>query len=199
MDNYRAMVVLEPLKVTIQNFPYKEPTKVTMPNFPTKPELRGHDVIFDKVIYIERNDFMETGDKGYKRLTKTQSVGLRHAGFVLECIDVIKNSSGYLVEILCKCAEVDIANKPKAFIHWVSKPIHVEIKLYESLFKHKNPEDPNEVPDGFLSDCNMDSLKIIKSYADESLTIAKVYDRFQFERLGFFSIDPDSRPEKVRN
>lgn len=192
------MVVLEPLKITLTNFPYNEPIIVNVPNFPTKPEMGSHNVVFDKIIYIERNDFMEVGDKGYRRLTKTQSVGLRHAGFVLECIDILKNSNGDIQEVVCKCTEVEkVSNKPKAFIHWVSRPIDIEIKLYDPLFKHKNPEDPNEVPGGFLSDCNMDSLRVLRSLADESLKTAKIFDKFQFERLGFFSVDPDTTSEKV--
>lgn len=191
------MAVLDPLKITIENYPHDKPIQIPVPNFPSKPEKGTHNVAFDKVIYIERNDFMEIGDKGYRRLTKTQTVGLRHAGFVLE-VSEIKKDNNHVTEIVCKCMEVDKApEKPKAFIHWVSKPVDIEVRLYGPLFKHKNPEDPNEVPGGYLSDCNLDSLKILKCYADASLKEAKVYDKFQFERLGFFSVDPDSTSEHV--
>lgn len=193
------MAVLEPLKITIINFPH-DSTTVEVPNFPAKPEMGCHKVAFGKEIYIERNDFMEVGDKGYRRLTKTQPVGLRHAGFVLEFSDVKKNSEGEICEVLCKCIEVEKSTvKPKAFIHWVSDPIEIEVRLYESLFKHKNPEDPNEVPGGFLTDCNVDSLKTLKSFADKSLMNSKVYNKYQFERLGFFSVDPDSNSSKVND
>lgn len=196
--NFRVMAVLEPLKITITNFPHKESINVEVPNFPNKPEMGSHKVAFDKVIYIEKSDFMETGDKGYRRLTKAQHVGLRHAGFVLQCSDVRKNSKGEIEEILCKCIEVEkAAQKPKAFIHWVSKPIEIEVRMYEPLFKHKNPEDAAEVPQGYLSDCNLNSLNILNSLADVSLSSAKTYDKFQFERLGFFSVDPDSTKRKV--
>ncbi|XP_049818642.1 probable glutamine--tRNA ligase [Aethina tumida] len=189
----RRMVVLEPLKITIENFPSDKPLKVNVPNFPNNPELGSHEVTFDKVLYIEKTDFIEIGDKGYRRLTKTQHVGLRHAGYILEVVNVLKNPSGQVSELVCKCHKVESAStKPKAFIHWVSDPTDVCIRLYSPLFKHKNPEDPNEVPAGFLTDCNPDSLKSVNAFADKSLLSAKVFDKFQFERLGFFSIDPDS-------
>ncbi|XP_072399893.1 probable glutamine--tRNA ligase [Diabrotica undecimpunctata] len=188
----RRMVVLEPLKITIENFPHSKPIALSVPNFPSKPELGSHDVILNRTIYIEKSDFMEIGDKGYRRLTKTQSVGIRHAGLVLEVTDVKKDGNN-IKEVICKCTEVDkVKTKPKAFIHWVSDPQEIEVRLYSPLFKHKNPEDPNEVPGGFLTDCNSDSLKVLKSLADKSLVTAKVSDKFQFERIGFFSVDPDS-------
>ncbi|KOB76445.1 Uncharacterized protein OBRU01_02082 [Operophtera brumata] len=86
----------------------------------------------------------------------------------------------------------DTADKPKAFIHWVSDPISTQVRLYEPLFKHKNPEDPSEVPGGFISDCRDDTLKTVSGYADAFLRGARVYDKFQFERIGFFSVDPDT-------
>lgn len=191
------MVVLEPLKIIIENFP-TDHKEVTVPNFPSKPELGFHKVNFEKVIYIEKSDFMENADKGYRRLTTTQSVGLRHAGYVIDVTKINKDSNGTIVELICKCTDVDkIKTKPKAFIHWVSKPTTIEVRVYDMLFKHKNPEDPNEVPGGFLTDCNKNSLKVYESYADEYLKTAKVYDKFQFERNGYFSVDPDTTSSKV--
>jgi len=91
-------------------------------------------------------------------------------------------------------------NKPKAFIHWVCNPVTCEVRLYDMLFKHKNPEDPQEVPGGFLSDCNVDSLKTLtNSLIDRSIANSKVYDRYQFERIGFFAVDPDSTNDKIHN
>jgi glutaminyl-tRNA synthetase len=97
-------------------------------------------------------------------------------------------------EIDVECCPVDkVDKKPKAFIHWVSNPINIEVRLYERLFKHKNPEDVNEVPDGFLSDINENSLTILDgAMADKYISGAKVFDKFQFERSGFFSVDQDS-------
>ncbi|CAG9816307.1 unnamed protein product [Phaedon cochleariae] len=193
----RRMVVLEPLKITIENFPGDRPLKISVPNFPNKPELGNHTVRFDRTIYIEKNDFMEVGDKGYRRLTKSQPVGIRHSGFILEVTDIKKDKS-LVTELVCSCLEVDKAtSKPKAFIHWVSDPQEIQVRLYSSLFKHKNPEDANEVPGGFITDCNLDSLKIITSFADKNLKAAKVYEKFQFERNGFFSVDPDTSSNKL--
>lgn len=194
----RVMVVLEPLKITIENYPHTTAIKVSVPDFPNKPELGSHDITFDRIIYIERSDFMEVGDRGYRRLTKAQPVGLRHAGYILEVTKVETDEKGAVTGVVCKCIHVDeTKTKPKAFIHWVAQPVHVEVRLYQSLFKHKNPEDPNEVPGGFLTDCNLNSLKVLNSYADASLTKAKVYDKFQFERTGFFCVDSDTTTEKL--
>ncbi|KAF5288075.1 hypothetical protein FQR65_LT12125 [Abscondita terminalis] len=195
----RVMVVLDPLKVTIENYPHKTPVKVSVPNFPSKPELGSHDVTYDKVIYIESTDFAEApSDKGYRRLTPSQGVGLRHAGFVLDLKRIEKDSSGKIQSLVCVCTEVDkVMTKPKAFVHWVSDPVEIDVRLYEPLFKHKNPEDVNEVPEGFLSDCNLNSLMVKKSLGDKSLKNAKVYDKYQFERLGFFSVDPDTNGSRI--
>ncbi|XP_053599967.1 probable glutamine--tRNA ligase isoform X1 [Plodia interpunctella] len=193
----RVMVVLEPLKLTITNFPSEKPIEVTVPDFPNEPERGSHKVVFSKVLYIEDNDFKEQPEKGYRRLTPNQSVGLRHAGYVLKVLKVIKSSSGNVTEVECTAEPAETAEKPKAFIHWVSEPVTVEVRLYEPLFKHKNPEDPNEVPNGFLSDCRTDTLRVLQALADGSIAGARVYDKFQFERIGFFSVDPDTTPTKM--
>ncbi|XP_065093851.1 probable glutamine--tRNA ligase isoform X2 [Ochlerotatus camptorhynchus] len=189
----RALVVLEPLKVTISNFPHKEPLKMSVLNFPNNPEKGSHNIWFDRVLYIERSDFEEYPLKGYRRLTPTQSVGLRYAGFVIKVEEVIKNQNGTLKELICVCDSSEATEKPQAFIQWVSQPTEIEVRLYEKLFKHKNPEDVNEVPGGFLNDCNLDSMKIIAAYADASIKNVTPYDKYQFERIGYFSVDPDTR------
>lgn len=189
----RALVVLEPLKVTLSNFPYEEPLKLSVPNFPNNPQMGTHTIWLDKVLYIEKSDFSEHPMKGYRRLTPTQSVGLRYAGFVIKVEEIIKNPDGTVKELVCFCDSSETTEKPKAFIQWVSQPTEIEVRLYEKLFKHKNPEDVNEVPGGFLDDCNLDSMKVLAAYADASIRNAKVYDKYQFERIGFFSVDPDTR------
>lgn len=194
----RAMVVRDRLKVTIENLPETEEKNVLVPNHPTDDSMGNHAVKFGKVLYIDKEDFQEIGDKGYRRLTKNQSVGLRHAGYVIEIVDIKYGTNGEILELICKCTDVNkIATKPKAFIHWVSDPIDVEIRIYELLFRHKNPEDSTEVPGGFLTDCNLDSLKVYNGAADKSIVSAKVYDKFQFERLGFFSVDPDTKKDRI--
>uniref|UniRef100_A0A667Y0F5 Glutamine--tRNA ligase n=1 Tax=Myripristis murdjan TaxID=586833 RepID=A0A667Y0F5_9TELE len=190
----RAMAVLEPLKVTITNLP--ENSDVRVPDFPANEAKGSHVVPFTRTIFIEQSDFRE---KGYKRLTPEQPVGLRHAGYVIFVQRVIKDSQGKVValEVTC-CSSTETAEKPKAFIHWVSQPLKCEVRLYERLFLHRNPEDPSEVPGGFLSDINPNSLQVISSaFVDSSVKGAKVFDKFQFERVGYFSLDPDSTADKL--
>ncbi|XP_022187342.2 probable glutamine--tRNA ligase [Nilaparvata lugens] len=191
----RTMVVLKPIKVNIKSGEY--PSSVNVPDFPSDPSKGSHTVSFSKVVYIEDSDFSETPEPGYKRLTKSQSVGLKHAGLVVSVLEFKKNSAGKIVELDVKVDPVTDNNKPKAFIHWVSEPTVVEVRLYDRLFKHKNPEDPSEVPGGFLSDINNDSLTVIDAYADSSIRNCKVFEKFQFERIGFFSVDPDTKTSKV--
>lgn len=194
----RRLVVLEPLKVTITNFPFDNPQTVDVPNFPNDPSKGVHHVVFDRVIYIERSDFKLNPEKGYHRLSLEQSVGLRHAGFVIKVIEVKKDNAGNVQELVCTCESAEAASKPKAFVQWVSQPIEIEVRLYEPLFFHKNPEDTNEVPNGFLSDCNPNSLNIVQSFADASLgENLKILDCFQFERIGFFSVDQVTKGKRI--
>ncbi|XP_067908316.1 glutamine--tRNA ligase isoform X2 [Heterodontus francisci] len=194
----RAMAILEPLKVTITNFPSDQPLEVSVPNFPADESKGFHTVPITSTIYIEQSDFREVMEKGYKRLTPEQSVGLRHAGFVISVQRVNKNKNGKVVELEATCRKSDTAEKPKAFIHWVSNPLICELRLYERLFLHKSPEDSSEVPGGFLSDINPNSLKVIgDAMLDLSVKNAKPFDKFQFERVGYFSVDLDSTDQKL--
>lgn len=195
----RAMAVLEPLKVTITNLPADTKTDVPVPDFPADEARGSHVVPFTRTLFIEQSDFREVMEKGYKRLTPEQPVGLRHAGYVISVQRVVKDSKGKVVELeVSCCSSSEAAEKPKAFIHWVSQPLKCEVRLYERLFLHKNPEDSSEVPGGFLSDINPNSLQVIDSaLVDSSLRRAKVFDKFQFERVGYFSLDPDSTADKL--
>ncbi|CAG2101533.1 unnamed protein product [Medioppia subpectinata] len=195
----RAMAVLNPLKVRITNFPSETPLVpiyIEVPDFPSDPSIKSHHLVpFEREIFIDRSDFAEeTTDKNFKRLTAKQRVGLKHSGYVIEVTKVVKTGGNEIERLEAVCHKVSEVEKPKSFIQWVSTPIVCEVRLYERLFNHKNPEDPNEVPNGFISDCNRDSLTIIKeAFVDTSVKYAKPYDKFQFERVGFFSVDPDSR------
>ncbi|XP_020369493.1 glutamine--tRNA ligase isoform X1 [Rhincodon typus] len=194
----RAMAVLEPLKVIITNFPSDQPLEISVPNFPADESKGFHTVPITSTIYIEQSDFREVTEKGYKRLTPQQSVGLRHAGFVISVQRVIKNKNGKVVELEATSVKSETAEKPKAFIHWVSSPLICELRLYERLFLHKCPEDPSEVPGGFLSDINPNSLRVIEdAMLDVSVKNAKAFDKFQFERVGYFSVDLDSTDQKL--
>lgn len=194
----RAMAVLEPLKVTITNLPPGAPSTISVPNFPANEAKGFHSVPFRKTLFIEQSDFKENADKNYKRLALNQPVGLRYANLVISVTKVHKNSLGFPVELEVSCLPTSEAEKPKGFIHWVCEPLLCEVRLYERLFQHKNPEDKAEVPGGFVSDCNQDSLRIIReAHVDQSVKDAKVYDKFQFERNGYFSVDPDSTGNKL--
>ncbi|XP_076237813.1 glutaminyl-tRNA synthetase [Calliopsis andreniformis] len=193
----RHMAVLDPLKITISNFPHENPIKLTVPDFPTAPEKGQHEITFNEVIYIETSDFKEKAEKDFRRLTPNQPVGLKYAGVVLTVEKIERDSSDNIVNITVKQEPICETNKPKTFIHWVSNPVLASIRLYERLFKHKNPEDSNEVPNGFLSDVNSGSKKEIVGYMDTSLAnLAKPFIKFQFERIGFFSVDPDTTSKK---
>ncbi|XP_029673330.1 probable glutamine--tRNA ligase [Formica exsecta] len=194
----RFMVVLDPIKLTIKNFPHEKTIKLTVPNFPNEPERGHHEITFNEILYIEASDFKEIEEKGFRRLTPKQPVGLKHTGMVVTFENIEKDASGNIINITVRQDPVSENNKPKAFIHWVSNPVLASVRLYERLFKHKNPEDTNEVPNGFLSDINPTSKKEVVAYMDDSLSkTAKVYDKFQFERIGFFSVDLDTKPGKL--
>uniref|UniRef100_A0A3Q0SVS1 Glutamine--tRNA ligase n=1 Tax=Amphilophus citrinellus TaxID=61819 RepID=A0A3Q0SVS1_AMPCI len=194
----RAMAVLEPLKVTITNLPENSKTDVRVPDFPAEEAKGSHVIPFTRTVFIEQSDFREVMEKGYKRLTPEQPVGLRHAGYVISVQKVIKDTQGQVVELEVTCCSTETAEKPKAFIHWVSEPLVCEVRLYDRLFLHKHPEDPSEVPNGFLSDINPNSMQLISSaLVDTSVKGAKVFDKFQFERIGYFSVDPDSTADKL--
>jgi len=193
----RVMAVLEPLKVTITNLPAEAEREIEVPDFPSEPARGGtHRVTLGRVIYIENSDYRSAEEKGYRRLTPGQTVGLRHAGYVIKLERELRDAAGALTELHATCEPVSTAPKPKAFIHWVSAPRECEVRLYERLFRHKHPEDAAEVPGGFLTDVNPDSLTVRKAMVDAAMT-ASVYDKFQFERVGFFSVDPDSSKERL--
>ena len=125
-------------------------------------------------------------------------MGLRYANVVIEVKKVIEDKEGTPIELMAECRPLNEVEKPKGFVHWVAEPFSVDVRLYERLFIHKSPEDPSEVPGGFLSDCNLDSIRIIpNALADKHLLAAKVYDKYQFERVGFFSVDSDSSANRV--
>uniref|UniRef100_A0A8C4ETG0 glutamine--tRNA ligase n=1 Tax=Dicentrarchus labrax TaxID=13489 RepID=A0A8C4ETG0_DICLA len=177
----RVMAVLEPLKVTITNLPENSKSDVRVPDFPANEAKGSHVVPFTRTIFIEQSDFREVMEKGYKRLTPEQPVGLRHAGYIISVQKVIK----------VRCFKVQ---SDQIFLHIPSSRLFY---LTMQLFLHKHPEDPAEVPSGFLSDINPHSMQTISSaLVDISVKEAKVFDKFQFERVGYFSLDPDSTADK---
>ncbi|KAF8372058.1 qars-1 [Pristionchus pacificus] len=196
----RTMAVLDPISVVITNYSsLGMASSISIPDFPSVPSSTVHDISFGSTIYIEREDYQSgTPSKEFRRLAMGQSVGLKHIGLVLEMEKEIVSDDGSVISIEVKAYKVTGENKPAAFIHWVANPIPVQVRLYERLFHHKNPEDTEEVPGGFLSDCNENSLTILhRVFVDKYMSTIKVWDRFQFERIGFFSVDPDTTREKI--
>lgn len=193
----RTFAVLEPLKVTIVNYPETRPTQLTVATFPSNPEKGNHTISFDRVVYIERTDFERQPDKGFRRLTKDQAVGLKHANVVIKLKEVVEDGQGGVKELICEQESVETAAKPKAFIHFVANPLEVEVRLYQPLFFHKNPEDTSTVPNGFLSDVNINSKKVLRSYVDAHMKDVKSLEQFQFERMGYFSVDPDTAAGRI--
>lgn len=200
----RMMAVLNPLKVVITNYPDGQVENLTAINNPEDESAGTRQVPFSKVIYIERNDFMENPPKKYFRLAPGQEVRLRYAYFI-KCDEVIKDSEGNIVELHCsydpasKGGNSPDGRKVKGTIHWVSAEhaIDAEVRLFDRLFSKENPE---EVEEGqtFLDNINPDSLQVLQHCKLEpELAKAKVMDKMQFERLGYFCVDKDSTPEHL--
>ena len=191
----RVMAVLQPLRLKIFGLPFEQKL-ISVPDFPADPRSAHREITFQSEAYIERSDFREDDEKGFRRLTPNQTVGLRHTGFVVSVTNIIrdKNNSILVLEVEATAVE-NVTKKPKAFIHWVSSPIFCEVRLYERLFNHRNPEDSSEVPGGFLTDCNPNSLTVVSDAMIEHSTLilqSNVFDNFQFERTGYFSVDPET-------
>lgn len=195
----RIMAVLEPLKIVITNFVSESPIILEVPNIPHDLSKGVHKIPFDRVVYIEQSDFKEDADDQYRRLTRNQSVGLRYSGYTITVKDVIKDSDGKIQEVHVTCEESKNAPKPKAFIHWVSDPVTCEVRVYDRLFEHEFPEDPKQVPGGFVTDCRPNSLKVIDSaLIDQSIEgNTEHLTKFQFERIGYFCIDFSSTSSKL--
>jgi glutaminyl-tRNA synthetase len=185
----RVLCVLDPLKVTIEN--YEGTEEIDAPYYPHDvPKEGSRKIPFSKEIYIEREDFMENPSKGYFRLTPNQPVRLRH-GYIISCKEIIKDENGKITEIKAeyhansKSGSDESGIKVKSAIQWVSakEAKTVEVRLYDRLFK-------NEAPEG-VEDINPDSLHIIKNALIEPAVINDTPDeRFQFERQGYFYADP---------
>ena len=200
----RMMAVLNPLKVVITNYPDGQVENLTAINNPEDESAGTRQVPFGKVIYIERDDFMENPPKKYFRLAPGQEVRLRYAYFI-KCDEVIKDAEGNIVELRCsydpasKGGNSPDGRKVKGTIHWVSAEhaIDAEVRLFDRLFSKENPE---EVEEGqtFLDNINPDSLQVLQHCKLEpELAKAKVMDKMQFERLGYFCVDKDSTAEHL--
>ena len=195
----RVMAVLNPLKVVITNYPDGQVEELDAINNPEDESAGSRKVPFSKVIYIEQEDFMEDAPKKFFRLAPGREVRLRYAYFIT-CNEVIKDAAGNVVELRCsydpatRGGDSPDGRKVKGTLHWVSAEhaLDAEVRLYEHLFTKENPEDTEEGQD-FTVNLNPDSLKVVKGCKVEpALKDAKTLDRFQFERMGYFCVDPDS-------
>lgn len=201
----RAMAVLRPLKVVLLNYPENQVEELPAINNPEDESAGTRLVPFSRELYIEQDDFRETPPPKYYRLYPGNEVRLRYA-YIIKCEKAIKDSEGNIVELHCtydpntKSGTASANKKVKSTIHWVSAAhaIDAEVRLYDRLFLKENPDDVEEGKD-FLSNLNPNSLEILTHCKLEpSLAKAKVDERFQFERMGYFCVDSkDSTPEKL--
>jgi glutaminyl-tRNA synthetase len=197
----RVMTVLRPVKVVLTNYPEGQVEEVEVKNNPEDESAGSRRVPFSRVLYIERDDFMENPPKKFFRLSPGKEVRLRGAYFIT-CTDVVKDGQGDIVELhatydpATRGGDSPDRRRVKATLHWVSAAhaVAVEVRLYDRLF---SVEDPEAVPEGktFLDNLNPDSLEVLReARAEPGLATATPGTRVQFERLGYFVVDPDSRP-----
>jgi len=200
----RVMGVLDPLKAVITNYPNEQVEELDAINNPEDEGAGTRQIPFSRVLYIEREDFMEDPPKKFYRLSPGREVRLRYAYFIT-CTDVVKDGSGNIVELHCtydpatRGGDAPDGRKVKATLHWVSAKhaIDAEVRLYDHLF---TKEDPTRVEEGktWLDNLNPNSLAVLKCCKLEpSLAAAKPGERHQFERRGYFCVDPDSAPGKL--
>jgi glutaminyl-tRNA synthetase len=200
----RVNGVLNPLKVVLTNYPEGKVEMMEFPNHPDDDSRGFRDVPFSRELYIDRDDFREEPPKKFWRLAPGREVRLRY-GYLVTCTDVVKDDAGEIVEIHCTIdPETRGGNAPdgrrvKGTLHWVSADhaLDVEVRLYDRLFKHPFP---NQVKEGgsFIDYLNPDSLQVItNAKVEPSLESSRAGERFQFERVGYFCVDPDSTTDNL--
>jgi glutaminyl-tRNA synthetase len=192
----RAMAVLRPLKIVIENYPEGQTEELDVVNNPEDASAGTRKVPFSRVLYLERDDFREDPPKKFFRLAPGREVRLRCAYFVT-CRDVIKDAAGEIAELRCsydpatRGGDAPDGRKVKATLHWVSADhaVDAEVRLYDRLF---NVEDPGKVED-YRSVLNPTSLEVVAAAkVERSAAAAPAGTRFQFERLGYFCVDSDA-------
>jgi glutaminyl-tRNA synthetase len=200
----RVMGVLDPLKVVITNYPEGQTEELDAINNPESPEAGQRKVPFSRELYIEREDFLEDPPKKFFRLAPGREVRLRYAYFVT-CNEVVKDDAGNVMELRCtydpasKGGNSPDGRKVKATLHWVAAntALPVEVRLYDHLFTKEDPYDVEEGQD-YLVNFNPESEQILSpAFVEPSLGNATPGSTFQFERLGYFCVDPDSTNEKL--
>jgi glutaminyl-tRNA synthetase len=200
----RVMAVLRPLKVVIDNYPEGQVEEVDAVNNPEDESAGKRKVPFSKVLYIEQDDFREDPPKQYYRLSPGREVRLRY-GYFITAKTIVKDDKGEVVEVHCtydpatRGGNAPDGRKVKSTIHWVSAAhaLDAEVRIYDKLF---TKEDPNQVEEGqeFTANLDPNSLEVIaRAKLEPSLANAPVEGRYQFERLGYFCVDPDSKPGRL--
>ena len=195
----RRMAVLEPLKVTLTNYPEGETEWLDAVNNPEDPDGGSRQVPFSRTLYIEQADFMEDAPKKFFRLSIGREVRLRWAYFIT-CTDMVKDADGNVIELLCtydpatKGGDAPDGRKVKGTLHWVSADhaVDAEIRNYDHLYTRPDPGAEGDPMD----DLNPDSLSIATAKLEPSLTEIPVGETVQFERQGYYCVDPDSTTEK---
>ncbi len=203
---HRAMAVLNPIKVVIENVPQEHCEEVQTAIHPKKPELGKRTLYFTREIFIDVADFMENPTADFFRLSVGKEVRLRNA-YVIKCKEIIKDASGAIKELRCDYDSATLGGKPtsdgrkiKGIVHWVSasRCLNAEVRIYGRLFNVPDPENVAEGKD-FKSNLNPESFRVIKNAKIEtSLQNATLKERYQFERVGYFCLDSkDSRPNAL--
>jgi len=197
----RLMAILDPVRVVIDNYPEGKVEQMEAINNPEDPEKGKRKVPFSKTLLIERDDFMEDPPSKFFRLAPGREVRLRSA-YIIRCESFIKDPhTGTVTEIHCtydpltRSGMPDSNRKVKGTLHWVSEQhaITAEIRLYDRLFIKENPDD-NEEGKTYIDMLNPDSLKVVKGFLEPAVAGAQHGEKFQFERIGYFSVDDDSKP-----
>jgi glutaminyl-tRNA synthetase len=196
------MCVLRPLKVTISNWPAGHTEQLAVPKHPKDEAMGERQLVMSKEVFIDQHDFAEQPEGKWKRLAPEQSVRLR-GGYVITCEQVIKDATDDVVGLVCRYDENTLGTKPEGYkpngvVHWVSAEAHqvVNVRLYDRLFNHANPDGDKEVD--FMTHVNPNNLLLIEgALAEPSLASAQDGDRFQFEREGYFCVDKDSTSQRL--
>lgn len=200
----RVMAVLDPVKVTIINYPEDQTEWLEAENNQEDIDAGAREVPFSKTLYIEREDFREEANKKFFRLKLGKEVRLKNA-YIIKAESCDKDNDGNITEILCTydpksksgSGTQESLRKVKGTLHWVAvnKAIQVEVRLYDRLFTDPSPDTHKDKD--FMEFVNPDSLKVITGYGEPSLKDLNVEDTVQFQRLGYFTVDPETTPEKM--
>ncbi len=198
----RVMAVLDPLKIVITNYPEDRTEELEIINNPEDESMGSRRIPFSREIYIERGDFMEDPPRKFFRLAPGKEVRLKSA-YIIRCEEVIKDGEGSITELRCtydpetRSGGPQANRKVKGTLHWVSVPhaVEAEIRLYDRLFEDPDPMGHKDLD--FKEFLNPESLKTVRGFVEPGLKEATPLDHYQFQRIGYFNVDPDTTPGKL--